>query len=187
MSSLTFKIATEPWEFEQIHALNYRTFVEEIPQHLPNSEQKLVDKFHEQNTYIICLSDQKVVGMIAIRGERPFSLDAKLDNLDSYLPPGKSICEIRLLSIEPSYRSARVFAGLISKGVEYGVPQGYDLAIMSGTTRQQRLYKHIGCVPFGPPVGRAGAMYQPMYLTLDVFAKTFSWIPRLREIANKNV
>jgi len=27
----TYKIASEEWEFEQIHRLNYRTFVEEIP------------------------------------------------------------------------------------------------------------------------------------------------------------
>ena len=30
---LVFKFASEDWEFEQIHRLNYRTFVEEIPQH----------------------------------------------------------------------------------------------------------------------------------------------------------
>ena len=187
MSSLTFKIATEPWEFEQIHALNYRTFVEEISQHSQNSERKLVDKFHEQNTYVICLSGQKLVGMIALRGERPFSLDAKLDHLDSYLPAGKSICELRLLSIEPGYRRTRVLGGLMKKGVEYGQPQGYDLAIISGTTKQQRLYKRIGYVPFGPLVGRAGAMYQPMYLTLDVFAKNCSWIPDLRGMTNEKV
>ena len=29
---LTFKTANEDWEFEQIHRLNYKTFVEEIPQ-----------------------------------------------------------------------------------------------------------------------------------------------------------
>ena len=31
-----FKFATEDWEFEEIHRLNYKTFVEEIPQHPPN-------------------------------------------------------------------------------------------------------------------------------------------------------
>ena len=29
---LIFKVASEDWEFEQIHSLNYETFVEEIPQ-----------------------------------------------------------------------------------------------------------------------------------------------------------
>lgn len=187
MSSLTFKIATEPWEFEQIHRLNYRTFVKEIPQHSPNSQQKLVDKFHEQNTYMICLSGQKLVGMVALRGERPFSLDAKLDNLDSYLPAGKSICEIRLLSIEPSYRGTPVLIELMSKGLEYGLPQGYDLGIISGTTRQQRLYKQLGFVPFGPLVGKPGAMYQPMYLTFESFTKNPFWTQARCGIADQNV
>jgi hypothetical protein len=32
MSSFNFRIASESWEFEQIHRLNYATFVQEIPQ-----------------------------------------------------------------------------------------------------------------------------------------------------------
>ena len=48
-----FKVATEPEELEQVHRLNYRTFVEEIPQHRANSERSLVDKFHDDNVYVI--------------------------------------------------------------------------------------------------------------------------------------
>ena len=48
--SLVFKVASEAWEFEQIHELNYQTFVHEIPQHQQNETQKLVDKYHEENT-----------------------------------------------------------------------------------------------------------------------------------------
>ncbi len=175
MSSLMFKVATEPWEFEEIHKLNYRTFVEEIPQHERNPEQKLVDKFHEQNTYVICLSDDKLAGMVAFRSERPFSLDAKLDHLDSYLPPVKSICEIRLLCVDPGYRRTRVLMGLMSKGLEYALPQGFELLIISGTTKEERLYKHMGFVPFGPLVGKPGAMYQPMYLTFESFTNNRTW------------
>ena len=72
---LVFKAATEDWEFEQIHRLNYRTFVEELPQHQPNAEQRLVDKFHAENTYLICLADRTLAGMLAVRAQRPFSLD----------------------------------------------------------------------------------------------------------------
>ena len=89
--NLVFKVASTPEEFEQIHALNYRTFVEEIPQHAVNTERKLVDRFHEQNTYLICKRGERVVGMMALRGDRPFSLDAKLPALDSYLTPGRSM------------------------------------------------------------------------------------------------
>src|SRR6185436_19248723 len=50
-SNLTFKVASEPWEFDQIHRLNYKTFVEEIPQHQANPDGVLVDRFHATNIY----------------------------------------------------------------------------------------------------------------------------------------
>jgi hypothetical protein len=88
---LRIKIATEAWEFEQIHQLNYRTFVEEIPQHAPNPEGRLVDRFHAQNHYVIVLNGRELVGMVAWRHQRPFSLDSKVPNLDAHLPAGRSL------------------------------------------------------------------------------------------------
>jgi hypothetical protein len=167
--TLTFKIAGEAWEFEKIHQLNYRTFVEEIPQHPSNPEQTLVDKFHSENTYLICLHGDCLLGMVAVRDQRPFSLDGKLDNLDSYLPPHRSVCEIRLLAVEKDRRSPRVFQGIMRMLAQYGDGRGYDLAVMSGTVRQLRLYGQLGFVSFGPLVGTLQAQYQPMYLTLNAY------------------
>jgi aspartate aminotransferase-like enzyme/GNAT superfamily N-acetyltransferase len=165
--SLVFKVAETPEEFEQIHRLNYRAFVEEIPQHPPNPERRLVDRFHDENTYVICLSGDRVVGMVALRNRRPFSLDAKLPNLDDYLPPGRPVGEVRLLAVEPAYRGGRVLPGLLGHAAEVALRQGYDCGVMSATTRQLKLYRHLGCEPFGPPVGTAEALYQPMLLKLE--------------------
>jgi len=173
--TLVFKTASEDWEFEQIHRLNYKTFVEEIPQHEPSASQRLVDRFHAENTYLICLCRQKLVGMLAVRGNRPFSLDQKLPELDAYLPPGRKICEIRLLAIEKKFRGGRggqVLSGIIALLWQHGVEKGYDLAIISGTTRQAKLYQHLGFVPFGPLVGSGDAQFQPMYVTLETFEVT---------------
>jgi hypothetical protein len=162
---LIFKIAAEPTEFEQIHRLNYRTFVEEIPQHHPNPSKRLIDRFHDENTYVICLRGSQLLGMLALRTGRPFSLDAKVPGLDAYLPPGCRICEVRLLAIEPHHRKGRILAGLLGEVWRQTTEWGCDLAIISGTTRQARLYRHMGFVPFGPLVGSPGAYYQPMYVT----------------------
>src|SRR3972149_4676586 len=170
-TSLTFKIATEPWEFEQIHKLNYRTFVEEIPQHQPNPDQALVDPFHAENTYVICLHGRRLLGMVSVRDRRPFSLDKKLENLDDYLPPHRSVCEFRLLAVEKEHRNPLILRGLIQLLAEVCESHGYDLAIMSGTVRQLRLYRHLGFRPFGPLVGPPKAQYQPMYLTLEAYRK----------------
>ena len=175
--SLTFKIASEPAEFEAIHRLNYKTFVEEIPQHANNPEERLVDKFHAENTYAICVSGGCLVGMVAGRTKRPFSLDNKLPNLDSHLPAGRRVLEVRLLSVEKEHRTGFVFSRLVGLLAQHFRDQGYDLAIISGTVRQLRLYKHLGFVVFGPVVGSGEAQFQPMYLTLESFiemAKTLS-------------
>src|SRR5437868_9892259 len=169
---LVFKFASEDWEFEAIHRLNYKTFAEEIPQHEKTPTQRLVDKFHAQNTYLICLCGKKLAGMLAVRGSRPFSLDQKLENLDSYLPAGRKICEIRLLAVERKFRGAQVLQGILALLWQHGVEKGYDLAIISGTPRQFRLYQHLGFVPFGPTVGAGEAQFQPMYVTIETFEAT---------------
>jgi len=168
-SSLRFKIATQHDEFEAIHRLNYKTFVEEIPQHARNPEQRLVDKFHAENTYAICLQDDRLVGMVTGRSNRPFSLDKKVPGLDTHLPPGHQVLEVRLLSVEKEFRNGFVFSRLVGLLAQHFKDLGYDLAIISGTVRQQRLYRHLGFVPFGPLVGVGDAQFQPMYLTLEKF------------------
>jgi len=168
--SLCIKLATEPFELEQIYALNHKTFVEEIPQHAAAPNDRLVDRFDIENTYVIGLRHERVVGMVAIRGTRPFSLDERLPSLDSYLPPGRSICELRLLAIDRRDRRGRLLPLLLQAVWRHARACGYDLAIISGIVQQQKLYSHLGFEPFGPLIGTPEARFQPMMLTLERFA-----------------
>ena len=164
---LTFKIASEPWEMEAIHRLNHRTFAEEIPQHDGTTDGRLVDKFHSDNIYCICLAGQELAGMIALRLQRPFSLDSKLPDLETHLPSGYTWCEARLLAVEKKYRGTAVALGLIQLLSREAISRGHCAAVLSATTRQLKLYRHMGAVPFGPLVGREDAWYQPMYLSME--------------------
>jgi aspartate aminotransferase-like enzyme len=166
--NLNIKIADQPWELEKVCRLNHQTFSEEIPQHERTATGLLIDKFHSENQYIICLVDSEIVGMVALRSIRPFSLDSKLDHLDDYLPPHKSLCEIRLLTVLPEYRRSSIFYSLFKVAFTYFINQKYDLAIISGILSQQRLYRSVGFIPFGPVVGD-GVKFQPMYGTPDFF------------------
>jgi aspartate aminotransferase-like enzyme len=170
MPSLRFKLASEASEIEQIHRLNHATFAEEIPLHAGHSGDAggaLVDRFHDENTYVIALDGDRLVGMVALRGKRPFSLDAKLENLDSHLPAGRSLCEVRLLAVAKERRKGPVFRGLMRLLVDHGRRQGYDFAVISATVRQLKLYRHLGFKPFGPLVGPPEARFQPMCVTLE--------------------
>lgn len=179
-ASIKFKIATEAWEFEAIHRLNHRTFVHEIPQHASTSDSRLVDRFHSENTYVIAMRDRRLVGMMAVRGRRPFSLDAKVPKLDQFIPAGRHPVEVRLLAVEPAFRHTAVFTGLFAHAAQHCLEAGFDMAVISGTTRQLKLYRHLGFTPFGPLVGTAAAQYQPMFLTLERFARAVEKSAKLR-------
>ncbi|WP_227001804.1 aminotransferase class V-fold PLP-dependent enzyme [Virgibacillus necropolis] len=172
-------------EMEQIHRLNYQTFVEEIPQHQANETRTLIDRFNNENTYIIAKRKDEVIGMISVKENRPFSLDQKLTNLDDYLADDSVPCEIRLLSIKEAYRGGRIFYGLCERLVAYCLEKGYSLALISGTVQQTKLYKHMGFQSFGPLVGTEKARYQPMYLTKKNFEISSKVFQRLIERKEK--
>ncbi|TCI57702.1 aminotransferase class V-fold PLP-dependent enzyme [Exiguobacterium sp. SH1S21] len=153
-----------PNDEEAIHRLNYETFVEEIPQHQVNLERRLVDRFHNTNTYWIGEADGKLVAMCSIRDEHPFSLEQK----GVTLPPGEWI-EVRLLAIIPAYRNTRTFAGLMRAMLAEAIERNVEGIVISGTIREQKLYRRFGFIPFADPVGPEEALYIPMKLTRAAF------------------
>ncbi|MFK9091790.1 aminotransferase class V-fold PLP-dependent enzyme [Bacillus salipaludis] len=165
-----FKIATSCNEFERIHQLNYQTFSEEIPQHEKNEQKKLVDPFHHENTYIICIKDDELIGMVAVRDIRPFSLDRKIGAIEDSLPISVNRpCEVRLLAVKKEFRNGRVFVGLAQFLAQYCLEKGYDAAVISGTVHQLKLYSQMGFQPFAQLTGTEEALFQPMYLTKETF------------------
>src|SRR5580704_3662453 len=142
--STVFKIAGTEEEFEQIHRLNYQTFAGEIPQHPPSPDGRLIDKFHAENTYMIGVRDGRVIAMLAVRRRRPFSLDAKLPDLDSWLPAGRRPVELRLLAVLPAHRNGPVPAQLLHFGARHCLDRGDDMAVISGAVRRMSLYRALG-------------------------------------------
>jgi N-acyl-L-homoserine lactone synthetase len=163
---MTIKIACEPEEFTQIHQINYRTFVKEIPQHKDNEQGMLIDRFHDKNTYVIAKRDNKVIGMVCYNLTRPFSLDEKLPDLDSCLPRFHKLAEIRLLSVLPEERMTAITFNLLRQLASTLMSLGVDTGVICGYQKQLPLYRHIGFIPFGPMVGSGEALYQPMFITL---------------------
>lgn len=169
------KIARAEKEFEAIAKLNYDTFVEEIPQHEQHPSGKRQDAFHHENTYLIVLKDQELVGMIAIRDQRPFSLDHKIGLVEDALPEealnGK-LCEIRLLSVRREHRNGRVFFMLARALADYAYEKGYGAAVISGTVRELKLYGQLGFKAFAKPVGSEEAAFVPMFLTKQYYEQS---------------
>src|SRR5262249_58339233 len=92
-----FKCADSNHEFEQIHRLNYQTFVGEIPQHADTGAGVLIDKFHTKNAYFIVLRDDRVVGMVSAHSEPPFSITERLSDPTILTKAGTRPLEVRLV------------------------------------------------------------------------------------------
>ncbi|GLC87089.1 GNAT family N-acetyltransferase [Lysinibacillus piscis] len=168
------KIAQSEQEFEAIARLNYETFVEEIPQHEPNHERRKVDRFHQENTYVVVYKKTELVGMLAFRDQRPFSLDEKIGEVEPFLASinCEKLCEIRLLAVKKGYRTGRVFMKLMQALTTYAYEKGYTAAVISGTTREQKLYEQMGFTQFAPAVGTQEAQFLPMVLTRKQFEQS---------------
>ena len=79
---------------------------------------------------------------------------------------GEKVYEIRLLSVEREYRNGRALLGLIRFLHRYLLLNGYELALISATTRELALYEQMGFKVFHTLVGTEEAAFQPMYVTL---------------------
>src|SRR5215470_8556369 len=98
-----FKRADTETEFAQVHRLNYETFVREIAQHDDPGSGRLVDKFHDKNTYLIATLGGEVVGMVAVHDRPPFSVAERLADSGVLDGAGERSLEVRLLAISPGY------------------------------------------------------------------------------------
>ncbi|HWY86676.1 MAG TPA: GNAT family N-acetyltransferase [Gemmataceae bacterium] len=157
-----FKRAESKQEFEQVHRLNHRTFVDEIPQHQPTGTGALVDKFHHKNVYLIVLRDDRVVGMVSTHDQPPFSVADRLPDPKILDQDGSRPLEVRLLAIEPRERNNTLFFGLIWTLYAYAQKNGYTHLFISGVEKRQKLYERLGFVPLGPAVRCGEAAFVPM-------------------------
>jgi hypothetical protein len=108
-----FKWAETEDEFAQVHRLNYRTFVGEVPQYPDPGTGILIDKFHHKSRYLIALKDGRVVGMASAHDQPPFSVTDRLSDPGLIQQPGMRPLEVRLLAIEPAERNTCMFIGLV--------------------------------------------------------------------------
>ena len=162
-----FKRASTEDEIEQIHRLNCRTFVEEIPQHDDPGDGRLVDKFHDRNVYLIALREGKVIGMLSVHDQQPFSTASRLADPSIISRPGTNPLEVRLLAVEPGMRRGVVFGGLAWMVYLYCRERSYTHLFISGVEERLDLYRHIGFSPLGPAVQDGAARFVPMMAVVD--------------------
>jgi aspartate aminotransferase-like enzyme len=161
-----FKPAQTSDEIEAVHRLNYHTFVRELQQYPDTGAGRLVDKFHDKNTYFIALRDGVVIGMISVHGQAPFSVASRLPDPSILSRPGVRPIEVRLLAVDPAERNNAVAYGLVAVFYEYAQASGYTDVFISGVEDRAALYEGIGFAVIGPPVPCGAARFVPMWVSV---------------------
>jgi aspartate aminotransferase-like enzyme len=162
-----FKLADSAAEVEQIHALNHATFVREIPQHHDPGDGRLVDKFHDKNLYFVAKRGERVIGMLSVHDQPPFSIADRLPDPTFLDAPGMRPLEVRLLAIEPVERASAVFGGLAWSVMQHVRATGHTHLFISGFEDRRSLYEGLGFEPLGPAVGPSGSRFVPMCLPVS--------------------
>jgi aspartate aminotransferase-like enzyme len=181
-----FKRAETPQEMEQVHALNYRTFVGEIAQYPDSGDGRLIDKFHHKNVYFIAIHEGQVVGMVSLHGEPPFSIASRLPDPGILERPGTRPLEVRLLAVEHDKRNSIVFTGLVWVLYLYAQEIGATHLFISGVQERISLYQQIGFEQIGPAIVSGRATFVPMMALLNnVIGKKQRllqlWLKRLKK------
>ncbi len=166
LGGYSFRLAQLPEEEDQILQLLHRTFVLEVRQDADTGTGRLIDKFHDKNTYIVAVHQCRICGVVAVHDQPPFSAGSALNDkgiLERLCP---KLLEARRFSVEPAERSGLVFPGLIWSVYEYARRGDYRYIVISGLLERQGMYEKLGFRPLGPAVRKGEAYFVPMLVDL---------------------
>lgn len=161
------KLATTQDELQQVHRLNFDTFVEEIGQHTaPPGQRHLVDKYDAKNRYFVVKREADVAAMLAVHNTPPFSTAGRLRDPAILEQFGDRLIEVRLLAVRPALRHSRVLLALFWALYRYAQTAHYSHLLISGVREQLDLYRRLGFHALGPPVQSGDAWFAPMAMAL---------------------
>jgi N-acyl-L-homoserine lactone synthetase len=173
-----FKKAETEDEFENIFHLNHTVFAGELEQYPTQASERIVDKFHDKNHYVIALLEEAIVGMISLHDQPPFSVAGKLADPTILEDYGRLI-EVRQLAVESAHRNGVVMAGLMLGVYEYA--RNYDSIVISGHVDKTSVYHELGFRDLGAPVASGQALYVPMAIRVTELAERQArWQRRLQ-------
>jgi len=147
---------------QAIADLLHRTFVAELGQYQDDGSGQHVDKFDSKNEYFLAENDGELVGVIAVHGSPPFSVEARLPAGTLMKDIADHPLEVRLLCVAPGLRFSRIAFRLMASAYRHAVAHGYRELWISGVREQLPMYRKLGFEELGPPVACGDSFFSAM-------------------------
>ncbi|AJP04447.1 aminotransferase [Streptomyces cyaneogriseus subsp. noncyanogenus] len=144
-----------PW----IHELRHRVYAEELGQHAPNAEGRLVDGLDGDNVYLVAARRADRLGFVSVTPAWAgrYGLDKYLTRSELPLLDEGDVFEVRLLTVEPEARTGAVAALLMYAALRWIASRGGRRVVAMGRADLLGMYRAAGLRPVGRTV-RSGAV-----------------------------
>ena len=156
--ALTLRSAS-PDDMPWIHELRHRVYAEELGQHSPRADGRLVDGLDGDNVYLVAARGAERVGFVSVTPPwvGRYGLDKYLTRAELPLLDEADVFEVRLLTVEPGARNGAAGALLRYAALRWIASRGGRRVVAMGRTDLIGMYRAAGLRPVGRTV-RSGAV-----------------------------
>ncbi|WP_406389959.1 aminotransferase class I/II-fold pyridoxal phosphate-dependent enzyme [Streptomyces sp. NBC_00887] len=142
-----------------IHELRHRVYAEELGQHAPRPEGRLHDALDGDNVYLVAARGPVRMGFVSLTPPwlGRYGLDKYLTRDELPLLSEGGAFEVRILTVEPRWRSTAVAPLLMYAALRWISSRGGRTVVAMGRTELLDMYLAVGLKPLGHTV-RSGAV-----------------------------
>ncbi len=155
------------FDLPEVRRLLHRTFVAELAQHADTGRNTHRDKFEHKNHLYLAREDGELQGLIAVHGEAPFSVAARLPDGVNMQDIAERPLEVRLLCVARGRRHSRIALHLMAAVFAHARAHGFHELWISGVNEQLSLYRKLGFEALGPAIPDGKVAFTPMRARLE--------------------
>ena len=164
---LQLRVAT-PEDLEWIHELRHRVYARELGQHAPDPAGRLRDGLDGDNVYLVAARGTARIGFVSLTPPwvGRYALDKYLTRDELPLLADGDAFEVRILTVEPRWRSTAAAPLLMYAALRWIAARGGRRVVAMGRTELLGMYRAVGLRPVGRTVHSGALTFE--VLTGDV-------------------
>ncbi|MFE6481936.1 aminotransferase class I/II-fold pyridoxal phosphate-dependent enzyme [Streptomyces sp. NPDC057757] len=173
-----------PEDLEWIHELRHRVYARELGQHAPDPAGRLRDGLDGDNVYLVAARGAARIGFVSLTPPwlGRYGLDKYLTRDELPLLTEEDLFEVRVLTVEPRWRSTAAAPLLMYAALRWTAARGGRQVVAMGRTDLLTMYLAAGLRPVGRTVHSGALTFEVLTggvaeltrLTMDRFRTTLA-------------
>ncbi|MEV6756825.1 histidinol-phosphate transaminase [Streptomyces sp. NPDC051214] len=154
--------AATPEDLDWIHELRHRVYAQELGQHTSRPDHRLYDALDGDNVYLVAARGPVRIGFVSLTPPwlGRYGLDKYLTRDELPLLSEGGLFEIRILTVEPRWRSTVVAPLLMYAALRWIASRGGRTVVAMGRTELLAMYLAVGLRPVGHTVRSGAATFE---------------------------